>query len=366
MKRALLVKLGAIGDVLMAVPAAHRLHVLGYSIDWVAGAQAASVLRCYPFVRVIKADEGAILSGTLLQRVQAVRSVWKQLSHGGYDLVATLYYNRRYRLFSLPLLSGRHIRLRRDTRDFQLLPGRHHTDEFARILLSAAGLAPKDAGPVAQHLPPVTPANLPPSPLPAGERKRVVLAAGGARNALRDDHLRRWPVKNYRALAELLLQTGHEVVLTGGPDDIWVRNAFSGLPCSDLIAKLTLLQLLALFDSSDAVVTHDSGPLHLAGVTSCALLGIFGPVEPWARMPQRPGTAALWGGEGFACRPCYDGTNYAACRENLCMQQITPAMAFDTLNRLLTDKACGNLQAPAVYLPSATMPLVELAGEKSL
>lgn len=356
MKRALLVKLGAIGDVLMAVPAAHRLHAEGFVVDWVAGAPAASVLRCYPFVRVIEADEGAILSGTLLRRVRAVQAVWKQLHPGGYDLIATLYYDRRYRLFSLPLLSGRHIRLRRDRRDFQLLPGRHHTDEFARILLSAAGLALEDDGPLPQHLSPVTPEHLPTSPLPVATRKRVVLAAGGARNALRDDHLRRWPVENYRALAELLLQAGHEVVLTGGPGDAWVRDAFAGLPCTDLIALLTLPQLLAVFDSSDAVVTHDSGPLHLAGVTSCALLGIFGPVEPWARMPQRAGAAALWGGEGFACRPCYDGTNYAACRQNLCMAQITPATAFDTLHRLLTQQA--DAKPPAVYLPPATEPLI--------
>lgn len=366
MKRALIVKLGAIGDVVMAIPAAHRLHALGYGVDWIAGAQAASFLRCYSFVRVIEADENTIFRGTLLRRVQAIRAVWQQFPPGGYDLVATLYYDRRYRLFSLPLFRGRHVRLRRDDRTFQLLPGRHHTDEFARILLSAVGLAGGDDGPVPHSLLPLRPENLPPSPLPASTATRVVLAAGGARNALRDDRLRRWPVENYRALAERLLNAGYEVVLTGGLGDTWVQDAFASLPCTDLIAQLALPELLALFDSSDAVVTHDSGPLHLAGVTSCALLGIFGPVDPWTRLPQRPGAAALWGGEGFACRPCYDGSSYADCHDNICMAQVTPAMTFETLTLLLEQKRGGNQQGPAVYLPQAAAPLVELrAGKES-
>ncbi|MGI4758970.1 MAG: glycosyltransferase family 9 protein, partial [Janthinobacterium lividum] len=290
---------------------------------------------------------------------RALQKVWSQLGRTRYDLVATLYYDRRYRLLSLPVVSRRHIRLQKDSRNLQLLHGRHHTDEFARILLSASRAA--DTGPAPHSLAPLRPEGLPASPLGLSSQKRVTLTPGGARNALRDDRLRRWQTSHYAELARLLIQTGHEVVLTGGPGDLWVREAFADLPCIDLIDQLTLPQLLALFDSSDAVVTHDSGPLHLAGVTSCALLGVFGPVDPWMRLPRRPGAVALWGGEGFACRPCYDGASYADCKENLCMAQITPEFAFDTLLRMLDQKAAGDLQPPAVLLPQSTAPLVSIA-----
>ena len=185
-----------------------------------------------------------------------------------------------------------------------------------------------------------------------------MLAPGGARNLLRDDALRRWPVQHYVELTKLLLGSGCEVVLTGGPGDLWVRDAFAGLHCTDLIDRLSLPELIALFSTSDAAVTHDSGPLHLAGLGSCALLGVFGPVNPWARLPRRPGVMAFWGGEGFACRPCYNGSGYADCRENQCMAQVTPAMAFAAVQELLQQRSNGSVGPPEVRLPRSTPALL--------
>jgi heptosyltransferase-2 len=196
--------------------------------------------------------------------------------------------------------------------------------------------------------------------LPPSSGRRITLSPGGARNLLRDDFLRRWQTESYADLARMLLDAGCEVVLTGGPDDTWVRDSFASLPCIDLIDRLSLPQLLALFDGSDVVVTHDTGPLHLAGTVSCSLLGIFGPVNPWSRLPRRPGTMALWGGEGFACRPCYDGSGYADCHDNQCMAQVTATMAFDAVNDLLTHRRNGAPQPPAVRLPVATPPLLSI------
>ena len=351
MKRALIVKLGAIGDVVMALPAVYALHLQGYSIDWVAAPQAASVLRLYSFLRVIDADQSVVSKASVFQKLHGFRQVWSSLLGVRYDLVATLYYDWRYRLISLPVIAARHIRLREDTRALRLLPGRHHTDEFARILLGSMHIEGGDAGPQPTSLAPLCPDTLPPSPLPVAVKSRVVLAPGGARNLLRDDMLRRWQIEHYAELAELLTADGIELVLVGGTADTWVREAFAAIPHIDLVDKLSLPELLALFDASDIMVTHDSGPLHLAGVTSCGLLGIFGPVDPWTRLPRRPGAVALWGGEGFACRPCYDGSRYADCADNACMAQVTPQQAYDTVLTLLAQKATGAFPAPAVRLP---------------
>ncbi len=354
MPRALIVKLGAIGDVVMAIPAAHALHQQGYKVDWICGTTVAPVLRLYPWMNVLPVDERKLLHSGKLSTTRVLLAAWKQLPHRTYDLCATLYYDRRYRFLTLPISAQRSILLSDKDREHRLLPGRHHTDEYVRILLGLPdGEAPQQTSPVRVG-------SLPASPLPSpNNRQRVVLVPGGARNLLRDDALRRWPLDNYAALATQLLADGCEVVLAGGPDDAWTSPAFATMPVIDLIGKLSLVDTLALLDSADVTVTHDTGPLHLAGITRTAIVTIFGPTDPRGRLPQVHNAVALWGGEGFACRPCYDGHSYAPCQHNGCMEQVTPEFAFAETQHLLLAVANGLRLAPRVVNPIHT-PLITL------
>lgn len=354
MQRALIVKLGAIGDVVMAIPAARALYESGYEIDWMCGDVAAPVLRLYPWIRVFAVSESGLLSRGRLQAMRTLAAAWGSLKGRRYDLCATLYYDRRYRLLTLPVRAGRRLTLSLTERDARLIHGRHHMDEYVRLLLGLPD------GETPQQVSPVRAEGLPPCPLRrSGSRQRVVLVPGGARNLLRDDTLRRWPLHHYAALALSLLDAGCEVVLAGGPDDAWTSPAFAAMPATDLIGKLSLPETLALLDSAEVTVTHDTGPLHLAGITRTAIVAIFGPTDPRGRLPQVPNAVALWGGEGFACRPCYDGQGYAPCPHNGCMEQVTPAMAFAEVEHLLRSVAAGERLLPRVVTPAHT-PLVQL------
>jgi heptosyltransferase-2 len=350
--KTLILKFGAIGDVIMAIPAAHQLHLLGHQIDWVVGPSALPILQLYPWISPIPIDERALLTGSAPAKLRVLAGLWRTLAGRRYTLAATLYYDPRYRFLTLPVRAERKLQLSHTDRAFRLIPGRHHTDEFARILLDWPDeVRPKPLAPV-----PVPPESLPPSPLPRTGKPRVVLAPAGAKNLMNDDRLRRWQPEHYVALARLLLQQEIEVVLTGGPTDAWIQPLFSGLPVTDLIGLHTLPQTLALLNDADLLVTHDTGPLHLAGITRCALVGIFGPTDPHGRLPQRPGTVALWGGEGFACRPCYDGHSFAPCPANDCMAQITPAQVLAEIQALLIARAAGTLPPPRIASPSCSAP----------
>ncbi len=332
-RHALLVKFGAIGDVVMAIPAAYALHRQGFAIDWVCGGAVLPLLECYSWIRPILADDKAIFRGGPVARAAAILSLWRRVLPVRYDLCATLYYDRRYRLIAAPIRARRKLMLSRDSRPKQLLAGRHHTDEFVRILLQ------QEDSCRAESTPPVRPDRLPASPLPARTApRRIALVPGGASNLQRQQILRRWPVESYVALAEALLDRNWEVVLLGGPEDDWVRPYFEELGVTDCIGALSLPQVISACDASDAVVSHDTGPLHLAGLSATPLLGIFGPTDPATRVPRRSYTAGLWGGEGFACRPCYDGTDFAPCRFNGCMHQVTPERALAELDRLLAER----------------------------
>jgi len=354
MSRILILKFGAIGDVIMAIPAAHQLHLQGAQIDWVCGAAVLPVLQLYPWINPILIDDRALVTGSVPAKLAVIGKLWRTLMGRSYDLVATLYYDSRYRALTLPIRARRKLLLSHTDRTLRLLPGRHHTDEFARILLGW----PDEHRPL--PLAPVPPPSLPASPLRRTGKPRVVLAPAGAKNMLADDILRRWQPEHYVALTALLIEQGIEVVLIGGPGDAWIQPQFAALEVTDLIGQLALPQTLALLDEADVLVTHDTGPLHLAGITCVSIVSLFGPTDPRGRLPQRPGTLAIWGGEGFACRPCYDAHSFAPCPANDCMAQITPTLVFNEVTQMLTDRAAGTLRAPRIITPPSTIPSARL------
>lgn len=359
MRRVLLVKLGAIGDAVMLLPAAHALWQKGFRVEWMCGASVAPLLRLYPWIEPIVVDEPTFLRGSTGARIGELLRIWPHIWSSffgaSYDLIATVYYDPRYRLLTLPARARRRVQLSHTARAGRLLPGRHHTDEFARILLGW----PDDVRPL--PLTPVPPPVLPASPRPrSGDRRRVLLVPGGARNLLRDDALRRWPTENYVEVARGLIDEGCEVLLSGGADDRWVSPTFADVAVENCIGELSLVETLGLMHDCDVVVTHDTGPLHLAGLSSAAIVSIFGPTDPRGRLPQRAGTLALWGGEGFACRPCYDGQAYAACHHNACMEQVSPAMVLAEIQQVLIAKEQGAaLGPPRVITPESTVATVD-------
>ena len=171
------------------------------------------------------------------------------------------------------------------------------------------------------------------SSLPA---EYIVLVPGGAKNTLRDDPLRRWPIASYVELARLLTSSGKNVLLLGGPDDQWVNQYFEDIPVSNLIGKTNLLDMVFLLNKAKATICHDSGPLHLASITQTPLLAIFGPTPPSAVLSgMRTKTVILKPSAQISCSPCYDGKNYAVCHSNRCMQDTSVNHVMERLNMLL-------------------------------
>lgn len=328
-KSALILKFGQIGDVVMAVPAAHELYLRGFRIDWVVGNAARPLLDRYEWINVIPVNDRAILRGSVKDRATHIASLWRKIALRKYDLCATLYYDNRFRLLALPVRADRKIMLTHH-RETVLLAGRHHTDEYRRVLLGI------EDGYREQSLAPVRPEDLPPSPLSSKtSSRRIALVPGGTSNVLGQQILRRWPVESYVVLARRLIERGWEVVLLGGPEDVWVKPHFAVLPVTDCIGKFSLPEFVSACDECDAVITHDTGPLHLAGLCATCLVGIFGPTDPATRIPRRQYAVGIWGGQGFACRPCYDGRDFAPCRFNGCMHQVTPDLVLQELDRLI-------------------------------
>ena len=334
----------------MAVPAVYELHKRGFDIDWVCGRAARPLLECYSWINVLPVDDRAILRGRFVERARSIVGLWAKVAKRHYDLCAVLYYDRRFRWLTAPIRARRKFMLSNDIRARRLLPGRHHTDEYYRLLAQEEDVC-RDSSTC-----PVSPDRLPPGPVfpDRNGRRRIALFPGGTSNVLGEQVLRRWPVENYAAAARLLAARGWEVVVMGGVEDTWVQPYFQHLGVRGAIGTLSLPEVVRAFDECDAVVTHDTGPLHLAGLSDCSLIAIFGPTDPATRVPRRPYSVGIWGGQGFACRPCYDGRDFAPCKFNGCMHQVTPELVLGELDRLLAERQAGLSSPWRIVFPDPT------------
>ena len=331
-RRYLIVRLSALGDVIMMSTAVAEIRRRdpGAHITWLCGARARELVECIGVDHVVVADEVSLLRGGPAGRARALAALWRQLTPLSFDETLLGHADARYRLLLVPVRTGRVRALDHDLSSRTLpIPGRYFGDECARLLDE------EDArGPIVGHYP-LAPIRRPLPPAADPEHVGIVLVPGGARNVLREDALRRWPVERYRELAERLLGDGYAVTLVGDQADDWVRPAFEGLSVRDEIGRHSITGTLALLRAAELVVVHDTGVLHLARLARTPVIGLFGPTMPTKSLVDAPDVVALWGGADLACRPCYNGREYAACTNNVCIQRIAVTDVMPHVERLV-------------------------------
>ncbi|MBG3878620.1 glycosyltransferase family 9 protein [Desulfovibrio oxamicus] len=325
--RILIIKLAALGDAVMAstmLPAL-RERWSDAHITWLCGRGIAPLVHCFEGIdEIVTLDERRLLAGSLPVKVATLAVAMAGLAGRSYDLCLVAHKDWRYRLIpsaarcrAVRALGGRN----------GPVPGRWHGDEYRRLALGEDG--PFTAPALLARL-----RGGAQGPSMKGEvLAPVLLVPGGARNVMRDDDQRRWPVGHYRELAASLLAQGVPVTLVGGAGDRWAESAFAGLGVTSCIGRTDIAGLLALLARAAACVTHDTGPLHLACLAGTPTVALFGPtlgsekVPPYARV--RVLSAAL------PCVPCYDGRDYASCLEAPCMQALSPEMVSRAVHELL-------------------------------
>lgn len=98
---------------------------------------------------------------------------------------------------------------------------------------------------------------------------------------------KRWPHYHYAALAKMLIEQGYQIVLFGSAKDNEAGEQIrSALPessrnhCLNLAGKTTLDQAVILLAACRAVVSNDSGLMHVAAALNKPLIALYGPSSP--------------------------------------------------------------------------------------
>lgn len=93
---------------------------------------------------------------------------------------------------------------------------------------------------------------------------------------------KRWPPERFAQLARRCVAQGAVPVLVGGPGEGELTAAVcAAVPGAvDLGDAVSLAELPALLEGSNAVVAHDSGPMHMARALRVPTLAVFGSTDP--------------------------------------------------------------------------------------
>ena len=142
------------------------------------------------------------------------------------------------------------------------------------------------------------------------------------------------PAKKWRHFSELaLLQERYNIVILGSREDgepaqEIVRTAPERV--QDLTGKTSLTEVAAIMASARAVISNDSGLMHLAAYIGTPVIGLFGSTSPVWTHPIGKKSIALNVPE--PCAPCFDKT----CRYHhyRCLENITPNNVAKVMEKL--------------------------------
>lgn len=354
-KRILLVKAAGIGDLVLAVPAirALRSRFPQAKIDLLVTPKCSALLKDCPYI-----DHTYIIRTEGMKNRIRMKDLWDiastlyQLRKNQYDLLINLYHLfTRQGAFRMRLLCkaiGPDVAMGRNTdgrggfydlsiddswdkRSFDLV----HEAELNLDLVKLLGaedtgqglefwIQGKDRSSMEKILKQET--------LLEKRGPRIVLNVGG------DALYKRWPDEYCSQLGDLLAKRlSAQVIVVGGEKERPVAHRVVEMMEKrpiDLAGKLSISELAALLESSDLMVTNDTGPMHLAAAVGTPVIALFGPGKPNRYAPYGPTGCHIVIHHPIDCSPCTD----FHCAHRRCMKAIHPEEVLSAVEQRLSVK----------------------------
>lgn len=297
--RLLVVRLGAMGDILHALPAVTALREAhpSWVIDWVVeprwsallaaeGATGRDTAAAAPLQPIVDRLHLAptkewrrkpLSAGTLHE----VRALHRGLCEGGYDVVLDLQGSIRSAMVGRMAGARRRIgEAEPRERPARWLFTEHVRTHGAHVIEQDVELASAIAGDALEPLQPMLPVD------PAAEAWATELLGDSGQPAVLVNPgagwgAKRWPAERYGAVARALALRGLRILVNAGPGEVALAGAIAQ-ESGGMAAVLapTLTQLIAVTRRVALVVAGDTGPLHLGCALGKPVVGIYGPTDP--------------------------------------------------------------------------------------
>ena len=161
----------------------------------------------------------------------------------------------------------------------------------------------------------------------------IVAMAPGAAHATK-----RWPLEHWRTLVDKAVRGGSAVVIVGGPDDVALGATLADQGQTRVASAAGVFGLQAtgaLLERARALVSGDTGIMHMATGVGTPVVALFGPtVEAFGFFPYASQARVLE--LPLPCRPCTSqGGPRCPLGHHRCLVDIEPGIAFEALGRSL-------------------------------
>lgn len=358
--RILVIRLGALGDVVRTLPAVSALRQRhpGSHLCWLvepASEGAVALARCVDEILVFPRGEivAALRAGAWLRALARLRRFVRMLRARRFELVLDFHGLAKSGLMALvsgaPVRVGHRGPVSREGAwlfvNERVTLASPRVSRFVRNAALVQAVEPEAQiaeGPILA----ATGAARERLATELAERGRVdargfVLIHPGS--SARAAH-KRYAPSAWRAVARQLARAGREVWITGGEgaEERALVEAIVGEgdgagradarivaapPTRDLAAFAALLERAAVFAAGD------TGPLHFAAQSGVPVVQLLGPTDP---VHNLPGTAAPWRRVHVAlpCSPCRRG-----CVDPACMRALPPAHVAEAILALAGSSA---------------------------
>lgn len=148
---------------------------------------------------------------------------------------------------------------------------------------------------------------------------------------------KQWPAAHYAAVANAHLSAGGQVWLFGSANDRLVSEEIVALTTAsqrdrshNLAGRTSLAQAIDLLSVADAVVSNDSGLMHIAAALHRPVVAVYGSSSSAFTPPLTDRVELL--STDIECRPCFKRS--CPYGHKRCLTELSPASVIEALQRL--------------------------------
>jgi len=335
--RVLIILLGAIGDVVRALPLLGRVRRAWphAHIAWAVEPKSSPIIEGHPWLDELIIYDRRHAPWSFVPFLQSVR-------RGRFDLVFDLQRHLKSGIIGTVSRAPERIGF-----------AAANTKEFNhRFTTRQIETQPKLRLKLTQYQAFADALGIPPAPiefglsLPQDEDLRARAFVAEARRPLVGVILgSSWPSRIYfpESVAAVIRELAQPAdgssalfpVLIGGAEDAAIGDAvvraLDGLEVLNLVGRTRLRDLMGIFSECAVAFGPDCGPMHIAAAVGCPIVSLWGSTAPERSAPWGNAEFALHG--EIPCHPCYM-RDCPIGRE--CMRRIAPAQVVAMVRRALT------------------------------